>query len=419
MTRQWILLGSVVLALFARTASAQVDVCRPGEGIDQEKFQLMLLRVADIPEAAPADKQLSAAANSSTSPDIVSSPNSTSLLAMAVDSGFISQASGATTLNLNSFAFIAALRPRVVEEQELYERFTTARRLSGTVTIGGKGDSFDQDGNGTVDDAQTADNATDNMAWEIRLRVYGSHDRRDRHNYAKFRAGLGTANATQLAQLGAFAQAYGTLHPDQSTAKFFCHPDVAKFVADPGNRAAVDQFVAREASLKASFDAIAAEIDTSMLVTIVAGGVERRDDTLGPDKRLYGVRASYGLKDMTFDANLEYNKIKSFHGAEDQSSTKLGLAYNATYLKDLLGYEDHGITVTLSAVYEKYRDVPDTAHDEIAKANIKLTYPLSETVNLLFSTTWANHTDLLDAEKEIRGNIGFTYDLGPLFKPAS
>jgi hypothetical protein len=104
------------------------------------------------------------------------------------------------------------------------------------------------------------------------------------------------------------------------------HPDVVEFVADPGNRAAVDQFIAREAALQASFEAIAAEIDTSMLVTAVAGGIERRDDLLGPGKRSYGVRASYALKDMTFDANLDYNKTKSFRGADDQSSTKFGLA---------------------------------------------------------------------------------------------
>jgi hypothetical protein len=142
------------------------------------------------------------------------------------------------------------------------------------------------------------------------------------------------------------------------------HPDVVEFVADPGNRAAVDQFIAREAALQASFEAIAAEIDTSMLVTAVAGGIERRDDLLGPGKRSYGVRASYALKDMTFDANLDYNKTKSFRGADDQSSTKFGLACNATYLKELLGYDDHGITLSVSGAYEKYRDVAGAPNDK-------------------------------------------------------
>jgi hypothetical protein len=63
-------------------------------------------------------------------------------------------------------------------------------------------------------------------------------------------------------------------------------------------------------------------------------------------------------------------------------------------------------------------DVPAAAHDKIESANLKLTYPVTETINLPFSITWANHTDLLRGEREIRGNIGFTYDLSPLFKSA-
>jgi hypothetical protein len=413
------LIGAAVVVSRAHAA----DVCT-GPGVNQDEFQRRLVTAAalkdalDSPKTTPSDKQLSAPGTASVSPDVVSAPDFTTLLGLAVESGLISQTTGATTLNLNLFAFVAAMNPRVVQEQEQYERFTRLRRLSGSITLGGRGDAIDH-GNGMVDEPRTADKSTDIITWELRVRLWGSRDRRDKQNYEKFLgkdSPVARSDVELSQQLTRLVQRYFTLHSEQLSV--FCKPDVDAFIADSSNRAALAAFAKADAQLRQEYDAIAAQIDESLLVTAVFGGTERHNPIFGPNKRLYGLRASWAATDMTLDANLDYNQIKSFRGAPEQKSVKLGLAYNGTYLRDLVGYKDQGITLTFAAAFEKYHNVPAAAHDKIESANLKLTYPVTETINLPFSITWANHADLLRGEREIRGNIGFTYDLSPLFKPA-
>jgi hypothetical protein len=420
-------IGLISASLAVSQVYAQDDeVCT--QGVDQDGFQALakaavapeLARqraaavdaAADSPKTVPNDKQLSAPGTTSASPDVVSAPDFTSLLGLAVDSGLISQTTGATTLNLNLFAFVAAMNRRVVQEQEQYERFTTLRRFSGSITLGGRGDAIDQNGDGVVDDPQTADKSTDITTWEVRYRLWGSRDRRDRDNYRKIFDAVREMDDRQLDKLVALAEQYRKLHPRQRAA--FCKPDVDAFLADRANRPALEEFAKRDAAMRQQYDAVAAQIDKSLLITAVLGGTERHNDKFGPDKRLYGLRASWAREGMTLDANLDYNQIKSFRGADEQKSVKFGLAYNGTYLRDLVGYKDQGITLTVAAAFEKYHNVPTAAHDKIESANVKLTYPVSQTISLPFSLTWANHADLLQGEREIRGNIGFTYDLSPL-----
>lgn len=418
------LLAVLSIAAMPWAGSIYAATCTREEGYSQDELQQLLgdrfaqakkavLNVAvDQPSTTPVTKQLSAPATSGVSPDLVNGPAFTSLVAMAVDAGLISQSTGATTLDLNFFAFVAGLNPRVVQEQEQYARFTTLRRLSGSITLGGKGDAFDQDGDGTIDDAKTADKSTDIITWDMRYRLIGSRDRRDRQNYRRLFA-VPTASAD--AQITNLLLEYNRLHPDETVV--FCKSGVDAFLSDPNNRARAQAFASADQTARSQYDKIAAEIDQSFLLTLAFGGTERKGTTFGPDKRLVGLRASWAALDATFDANLDYAKTMAFHGAPDARSTKFGLAYNNIYLKGLVGFENRGITFALSAAWEKYRNVPQAAHDDIGRANIKLTYPISATVNLPFSITWANHTDLLNGEKEIRGNIGFTYDLDPLFKP--
>lgn len=401
--------------LVCSLAFGQEDVCKPGEGVSSGDFQDKLLRQSPVSTTTQLDKQASATSSSSVSPDLVSAADFTRLLGIAVDSGLVSQSSGATTINLNAFSGIAALKPEVLDQQELYEQYTTVRRFGGSITFGGKGDSFDQDGDGVVDDPKTADSAGDLLTWEVRYRFVGSRDRRDRQNYKTIFGALGKQNASQNVALGNFALKYHAKHPDQLAV--FCKPDVEAFIADPANRADIESFIAAQAALQKTYDDVTKAVDNSLIVTAIVGGTERKDEALGPDKRNYGVRASYAFEDTTFEGNLDYNEIKSFRGAPSQESTKLGISYNTTRLKGLIGFEERGVMITLAANFEKYRNVPDTAHDKIARANLKATIPITESVSIPLSITWANHTDLLVEEKEIRGNIGFTYDLGGLIKP--
>ena len=68
------------------------------------------------------------------------------------------------------------------------------------------------------------------------------------------------------------------------------------------------------------------------------------------------------------------------------------------------------MTLTVAGSYEKLRNVPMATHDTISKLNAKFSIPLVAGIEIPVSVTWANHKDLLTAEKEIQGHIGFTID---------
>ncbi|HET7177262.1 MAG TPA: hypothetical protein VFI63_01095, partial [Solirubrobacterales bacterium] len=59
-------------------------------------------------------------------------------------------------------------------------------------------------------------------------------------------------------------------------------------------------------------------------------------------------------------------------------------------------------------------NVPAAAHDTIAKLNAKIDFPVTTGISLPISVTWANHKDLLTAEHDVRGHIGFTVDFSKL-----
>jgi hypothetical protein len=56
-------------------------------------------------------------------------------------------------------------------------------------------------------------------------------------------------------------------------------------------------------------------------------------------------------------------------------------------------------------------------HDTIAKLNAKLELHLTNNIKIPLSVTWANHSDLLTDEHDIRGHIGFSIDLTNALAP--
>ena len=54
---------------------------------------------------------------------------------------------------MNFFSFLSFPKPAVLDYQSKYENHQFLRRWGGSVSFGGKGDAFDRDGDGMVDDA--------------------------------------------------------------------------------------------------------------------------------------------------------------------------------------------------------------------------------------------------------------------------
>lgn len=418
----------LVFALLGAPAIAQVT-CPDGTTMDGRQLRELLAQrvgeatnrktrnatdeAADSPRLSPDADQTSATGSAPISPDVLSGPDFTSLVALAMDNGLLSESDGALTLDLNFFSFLTALDSSVLQKQEEYQRYSTLRRFGGAVTSGGTGDSFDQDGDGDIDEGRRAENSSDIITWELRYRLWGSHDRRDKKNYPQIFAAMAPSVDEGDAATAKLLLDFFTRNPAQVQSP--CRGTVEEFLGRPENIFLLERIGVSDQQAAQVREDIVKKIDSSLLVTMVFGGTERKD-LFGADKRMVGIRASQGVADAGLSANLDYMETEGLNGAQDQEAAKLAAAYSRILLKDLVGHKEQGVTLSISLAWEKYRNVPDTAHDQISKVSFKLMYPISDAVSMPISFTWANHEDLLQDEDEIRGHIGFTFDIRKLFQ---
>jgi hypothetical protein len=158
------------------------------------------------------------------------------------------------------------------------------------------------------------------------------------------------------------------------------------------------------------------QIDRSPVWSFFIGGISRSKE-FGTDSRKAGIRGAMGGDDQGFTFNLEWTQIDGVGGSKDPTEWKAGLEYAMLALKGvpLSGKASRdGVRISLSGAYERFDDVPAAKHDTNAKLNAKMELPISESIKLPLSITWANHKDLIEGEDEIRGHIGFTLDLSKL-----
>lgn len=124
-----------------------------------------------------------------------------------------------------------------------------------------------------------------------------------------------------------------------------------------------------------------------------------------------GIRGTMGGDNRGWTVNLDYGE-NEMPGMEDARMFKAGLEWKTNVWREKVGRD--GIAASVSTAIEKFENVPGAMHDEIAKVNVKFVYPLTFTLKIPFSVTWANHADLLTDESDVRGNIGFTVDFDNL-----
>jgi hypothetical protein len=362
---------------------------------------------AEVPRATASATQVEAPSDAGGS-SAVNLPGFASILGLAQEQGLIDRKDGVTTISLTPFSFLALLQPQYSSNQVLYESMRGLRRLGGQVAFGGKGDSFDRDGDGMVDEALVAEDPNDIVTWEVKYQ-FGSRDRRDRVNYEPYFAALQsevTVEANRaLGQVAFAADKALTSTPDAQG----CFPiaDIRTALQQPDAVSALAQLTASDAAVGKAKEEID-KADSRPILTLVYGGTERKDE-FGSDKRSAALRGSFTWLGGTNSAELSWSEVESLLEVDNAVTWKLGYNYSRSFLKGSALSKD-GVTLAVAGSYEKLRDVPMATHDSVSKLNAKFRIPVTEGVEIPISVTWANHKDLLIDEEEVQGHIGFTVD---------
>lgn len=366
--------------------------------------------------ANAADKQIDPPTASGASAALVDSPQQTRLIAAALQQGLVNRNdTGAFTLSLAPFAWVnAAAAPGYTDTQSTYDRYNVARRLTGSLTLGGNGDPIDADGDGKPDDPADAKNLTDNFAIEMQYRFIGSRDRRD---YA-IPADLQGAAANFMAAMA-----------HSKVRERFVDP-----VFDELNGKNLDDAactaLAKQVSLSPDFSAVLKadenlstliaqrenQIDTSWVWSIAATAVERKS-YLGPDKYSIALRGLKGIEAQSYHKfNLELGRVNSLApGQPNIDTAKLAYEYSRPVLT---GIDLGGGQPTFSAALfaERYRNAPSPAPSSVATLGVKWVFPISKGISVPLSISWANHTALLSDKDEVFGHVGINLDLDQLSK---
>ena len=378
----------------------------------------LIVASAETPLAVAPATQLEAPASTDAGGSIVSLPGLPSLLGLAYENGLVKSEDGIATVSLTPFSFLALARPAYTSDQLLYVSplARQLRRFGGTLAFGGKGDSFDRDGDGTLDEALEATKLDDIVTWEAKVQ-FGSRDRRDPKNFREFDEKLDAAGVFDTSQ-AEFVELVAALdEPTRSLPQ--SPPNSGCF--DPQRLAAIfqqEKIAVRFEKLKLAdqeYEGAANEvfdrIDRRPILSLVYGGTER-EEGFGPDKLFVALRGAFTYGG-TNAIELSWSEVENLLGIEDAITWKLGWQNTRLFLKGSSLAKD-GISLALGGSYEMFDDVPQATHDTIGKLNAKFSVPLGEGVSIPISITWANHSDLLTDEKEVRGHIGFTVDLSKI-----
>lgn len=414
----------------------------PGSLLAQEFATTM---AASAPEnLTPSNANTTADADSGGAPSAADLASRARVLALATNAGLVERKGGTVTVSITPFAWIALLDPEVLEDQREYTRFDAWRRWSGKVTLGGTGDAFDRDGDGTVDDGLPAESLGDIASYELSVRLVGSRDRRDIGNWAAFERVSAASEAALLDDFSDLNRAYSQAlarvvarrtERQQSVAPAdwngeACNELVKELRSNNAEVLRLATAAARvQESARSASRAWAAITDTAFVMSLVASGTERRP-AFGGDRQLVGLRAGWGFvpaplaegKDVcaacstgqSLDVSLDYVRNELPTGRDELEGARLGLRWQAKF-REFPGFGWKDATLSLDAAAEKFSDVPAGLPDNVAKASAGVSFKVSDTLKVPFSITWANRSSLLGEQDEVIGHIGISYDLDALF----
>ncbi len=380
-----------------------------------------------VGRALPETKQVRAPSAAKPDSTLVDAASFPALVGAAFDNDLLKLDHSAFTTDLNLFAFVALASPEVLDRQSQYGRtkYRLMRRFAGSLTVGGKGDSFDRDGDGRADPPLAADSLGDIVTWEVKARVIGTRDRRDRNNLARYLAErLLDRNGSKSEPLAALADNvsagitdFVTSHLPELKIDARGNADADAVKALLASRETADALGALALDndlLDKAAEAALRDIDGSLVWTVVAGGTRQRDQ-FGPDKWHLGLRGAFSTGRFDHAINVDWLKVDGIGGARRGTTWKGGFQVSTLLLKGSQLTED-GVSLALSVAAEHATDVPDAAHATIARAGVTLQFPLSKSVAVPLSINYANHRDLLTDENAVVGNIGLAIDLSAVRK---
>jgi hypothetical protein len=385
---------------------------------DENLLKLILDKVQKIPLSNPSEKQIGAPSSTNQGVSIVDRPSFSELLGLAFDNDLISLGNGLTSLDLNAFAFLSLADPSILDQQTKYAKYDFWRRFGATVSLGGKGDSVDRNGDGKKEDALKAEKLTDIVTWEAKIRFIGTRDRRDDQNFNRYKNAMGDIHE----KLEKMKDAFLSKHRDSWIEKsadgkhsYFLEDKVTSTLEDSGVEKELIEIAMIDKDISDKFKRTGDEIDKSPIFSVVAGGTNRRAK-YGPNKCYVGLRGVWGWGKWDNTLNLDWARMDSLQpDPQEPKGQELKIAYQAStlWLKNT-AISEEGIAVSAGLAAEFYKNIPAALHDSILKASIQFVYPVSKTISIPLSITWANHRDLLSKDAIIRGNIGFCVDFSQL-----
>lgn len=429
---------AVLLALLSTSAFAQ-DAKKERKPVPQDEWiesvarRLAAERRDEEPtETARAGKQTTAPSGAATSGTVVDAPSFVQVVGLAVDNDLLAFKDGALTTDLNLFAFKALADPGVLVTQEKYEKHVTMRRFGGSLTVGGKGEEFDQNGDGTKEKAKETENLTDIVRAELRWRFAGTRDRRDARSVATYVAALKKIDQQVVVALLQLTPALMELVRAHDKAV-----DEKDIILEPCTAGSHDRCVFSDkvdvltklakgalGSQLAAFGALLEEydkahkaaikaIDRQAIWTAVMSGTNQAAD-FGPQRFGLGIRGLFAIGAWDHTVNVDWTRADWRAGRPIAHSGKVGYSFSRVLSSD--PDADLVPKVTFAFSGEAFRDVPDAKHDAILTAGLRVDIPFSGSVSLPLSVTYASHADLLTDQKLVRGNVGLAWDFSGLSK---
>jgi hypothetical protein len=372
---------------------------------------LMKEKLLELPAATLTAKQVATPDGANGSTTIASRPSFPELIGLAFDNNMAGLKDGVFTVDLNLFAFRQLADPRVAVDQTRYGTpgNSRMRRVGVAISVGGKGEKVDRDGDGKPEDAAIANALTDVVSGEFRWRLVGSRDRRDEGNFRQFTSDIGP----EYERLVTATRDYFVRHADTipliTAANGDRNLDVDAFKKQlaSGDRAelkaladAYQQFIARH-------EALVATIDQQAVWTLVVGGTHH-GASFGPNRWKVGLRgAKAGLGwDHTF--NLGWKRADAY--LDRPVAETWSMSYEASHVVWKGSTFGDGATLSMAANLERNRHVLEAKHNTIARASVALALPVSTKVTLPITLTYANHSDLLTG-RTFAGQISLAWDL--------
>jgi hypothetical protein len=431
------------IAQIAREIAAQKAV-QPTETLQHEDdlfaFTALprgsLARLLQEYEANRTDEQVGATAGASGTTTLVSKGNVPEILAVAVENGAITRSQSGTTLTFrgNANGLIKAAAGRGFIQTFDLENDPSGKlldRLSFSV-------SFDASRGAATTPTFTGDQQQLSQ-WTVRAQIINERDPLDPSHRARWDV-IATGALTALAQ--ASREVNIALEADPAFMMWFAEAQaaIARLPADAPAiekelRAQIDRFPA--ASLAATTTRVLADYDraaTSLVrerkevLDAIAEGLQvaleytnDRPITLPKTSNVRLVGAVGGTVDLTGNASVTlFDTIPtglSRRVRDYQLSAELSVRLGApdTTGPFVLAFSGKFLHQFEDSVDENGLILPNT-NGTTAIAQAKLIIPVSKGTGMKMplSITYANRTELIK-EKEVRANVGVTYDLDALF----